>query len=231
MVRAIMAGNKTQTRRVMKPQPVKSQSGAWIWPQGDQTVLAGSPNPPPYGPAVGVSSCLCPYGQPGDLLWCKEAWGSFPRSSVDHNKTWWGDEPPFWGGVPQSRPHIVDPRNGGRDVIWKADGETDPPTFGVPYWWSNARFMPRWASRLTMRITDVRVQRVQDMNFYDWKADFAPTNLDVDKALASFTGHDYQLAHSKALWNSINAKRGFGWDINPWVWALTFERIANGATP
>jgi hypothetical protein len=91
--------------------------------------------------------------------------------------------------------------------------------------WRPSIHMPRWASRITLEITDVRVQRVQEMSYNDWCADFAPNAFQREQALATFVGSENQKRMSRELWDSINAKRGFGWDANPWVWAITFKRI------
>ena len=82
-------------------------------------------------------------------------------------------------------------------------------------------FMPRWASRITLLIKDIRVERVQDIS---------PSDA-CEEGIFTGSGHDcvvepplpYPVATFKVLWNSINAKRGYGWDVNPWVWVIKFE--------
>jgi len=75
--------------------------------------------------------------------------------------------------------------------------------------------MPRWASRITLELTDVRVQRLQEISAEDAVAEGCSALPDNGIALSRFTD----------LWNSINEKRGYGWGVNPWVWALTFKRL------
>jgi hypothetical protein len=78
--------------------------------------------------------------------------------------------------------------------------------------------MPRWASRITLEITGVRVERVQEISLDDCYAE--GILLTDEKRLSRL-----RFYYAK-LWDSINAKRGFGWDKNPWVWVLEFKRIA-----
>jgi hypothetical protein len=175
MVRAILDGRKTQTRRVITRV-------VWANPTYDaQTFMDINPvhraNP----------SGLCPYGDPGDTLWVRE---TFAKRYADAQR---------------------DPADG---IIYRADGG-----LAVEPRWTPAIHMPRWASRLTLRITAVRVQRVQDITAEDAHAEGilrGPTFGDRDI---------FDRALFAKLWDSINAKRGYSWDSNPWVWALTFERV------
>ena len=169
MVRAILDGRKTMTRRVMKPQP--------------------EDYPYHHGLAVYRVAKKCTYGVPGDLLWVRETWAS----DVD--------------GCPAGlsyRADHLDPRG---------DGPANPMR------WRPSIFMPRWASRLTLRITSIRVERVQDITEADARAegfkDVAGKYARGDEARIWFA----------ELWDDINAKRGFGWDANPWVWVVGFEQV------
>jgi len=160
MIRAILAGTKTQTRRVIKPQP------------------SGMDDHRRYLSVL--SDVYQKYGRPGDLLWVRETWG------------------PCEGGF-----------------CYRAD-ESDgaKPDDGR---WHSARFMPRFASRITLETTDVRVERVRDISEGDAMCEGAEAGLDV-------TATD----RFARLWDLINAKRGYGWDANPWVWVISFKRVAPG---
>jgi hypothetical protein len=89
--------------------------------------------------------------------------------------------------------------------------------------------MPRWASRITLEITDVRVQRVQEISEADATAEGVtlgePMRGLVNGEPGDIRVYDPRMAFS-FLWDSINAKRGYGWAANPWVWCLTFRRLA-----
>ena len=108
-------------------------------------------------------------------------------------------------------------------LIFAADG-ANVPTGDIPVGFSVNRrsapgmFMPRWASRLTLVVTDVRVQRVQDIAKADVVAE-GITGRDGSPLDDVHAGWHEPFAH---LWDSINAKRGYGWDANPWVVAITF---------
>lgn len=188
MVRAILRDEnpKTQTRRVIKPQPFLAIDGKWY-----QEAPGSYPQEHKYW--------KCPYGQPGDRLWVRE------RFQI---------RTPFTGDLASdiSNPH----------VLYYAD---DNERYRDRDKWKPSIHMPRWASRITLEITGVRVERIQDMNFYDWAADFCPSKLEQERALASFVGQKNMVDMAKTFWDSINAKRGFGWDTNPWVWVIEFKRV------
>ena len=140
---------------------------------------------------------LAPYAI-GDRLWCREYCA-------------------IWGGT-------------ARHVVYRAD-ENDAEWAkllhdrrnGAP-WVLHPRSMPRWASRITLTVTDVRVQRVQDI----WGQDFRAEGMHIAPGPPLSPRACEELKPEFAiLWNNLNAKRGFGWDTNPWVAAYTFERIDN----
>ena len=85
--------------------------------------------------------------------------------------------------------------------------------------------MPRWASRTTLEVTDVRVQRVQEISVQDVKAEGVWWQ---DILWPNHNARSKFIPRFRKLWDRINAKRGFPWDANPWVWALTFRRIDDG---
>ncbi|MBN8187575.1 hypothetical protein JF540_12830 [Salipiger thiooxidans] len=191
MVRALLEGRKTQTRRVLKPQPScdaiephRVHSNEFI-PWRDGEALASI-----------VTPCA-----PGDLLWVREAHALVPSSAFRMSE-----------GVMQA----VDPSDRDRACVYRERWERCAPR------WRPSIFMPRWASRLTLRVTDVRVQRVQEITEVDAKAEGvdAVTMDDVPRQAAMSRRSDFA-----SLWDSLNAKRGFGWDANPWVAAYTFEVI------
>lgn len=137
---------------------------------------------------------LTPKYQPGDILWVRETWCNISDWTC------------------------VDPSVGLPDgFIYKADwhARLEHPR------WRPSIHMPRAAARLFLRVTDVRVERVQDMPLFDvWDEGTPqmPGNLHSDGAVNQW---DFRY-----LWDALNAKRGFGWDVNPWVWAITFEQTA-----
>lgn len=202
MVRALLDGRKTQTRRIVKPPakwatrfPICKPSGMaagheiWWW-DGEFD-------------RVGASQ-TCPYGIPGDTLWVKETW--HPRAAQSD-----------WD----------------LDVRYAADGEIrtiKDGEFGERDWTMpkaaatgnvSPLFMPRWASRLTLAITDVRCERLQYISEADARAEGTqePSLRDLGGTLGQAAWSERQV-YSR-LWDHINGRGG--WDANPWVWALTFD--------
>ena len=151
----------------------------------------------------------CPYGVPGARLWCREAWGV--ASEYD-------DRPPS------------EIRAAGRKRIWyRADGSR-------PEWVSRTRspiHMPRWACRLVLEITEVRVERLTSISEEDARAEGAVFHnrggLGVSGWQHDNAGYVWGTAREsfRDLWQSINGKRpGCGWGDDPWVWCLTFRRVS-----
>lgn len=137
----------------------------------------------------------CPFGKPGDRLWVREAWG-----------------------VAESR---FAPR--GCTIRYRADGATGEVAgeSGLKYagkdmsfCWRPSIHMPRWASRLTLEITDIRCQRLQDISEEDAQAEGVQWNA----RMLPFS------VYFRDLWDSI-AKPGALWSDNPWVWAIRFQRV------
>lgn len=212
MVRAILDGRKTQTRRVIKPQPPESHEDPWLRKDG---VWISTYNEPPH--ILVDYEIKCPFGQPGDSLWVKEAF-AFP-SGRDNTKP---SQVPDWS------------------LIWyKSDGEirhkkrSPEARHGR---WRSSIFMPRWVSRITLKVTSIRVERVQDISEEDAQAEGVEATM-VDEVpngyLISDLGKTVLISAVEEfsfLWDSINAKRGHPWGSNPWVWVIEFERVDHDQT-
>lgn len=190
MVQALLAGTKTQTRRVVKV----TRRTEWLL-RGD---WADSFITNPGNKLLDE----CPYGTKGDRLWVKEAWAY--RLDMDHlNGTELYD-----AGV--------------REAWYWADGPgrcCNTGCNGAAGRVRAARFMPRWASRITLEITEVRVQRLQEISEADAIAEgcraVSMHSLDCDSIPPS--------REFAALWDSINGAGS--WSSNPWVWAISFRRV------
>lgn len=210
MVRAILSGRKTQTRRIVKPQP-----------PGYIDELHGNDlrGRAPYRIEHYETGCIlgsgfedddnvlyrCPFGVPGDRLWVRESF----RFTCDE----------------KSFSCVAYEADGtARQMLCLDGGDGDPigvgkacrPAIFESLKWRPSIHMPRWASRITLKVTDVRVQRVQDISEEDAIAE----GCQCAGVPASLTNRG---AFAK-LWDSINAKDGNGWAANPWVWAVTFKR-------
>ncbi len=209
MVRAVLDGRKTQTRRLVESH------GRWAcdiiqdWDEKDKSY--GPYYQDEYGDSQ-LSITLCPYGKVGDELWVRET----------IKATYFGDS---W-----QINYVAD----GLGVnLFKENIDVD-----TPLKYSKSRptipsiHMPRWASRIQLRIKDIRVERVQDITtdnvwaeginkeeYEEWREDVA--NIGVPLG----TTYEQPIDLFRNLWDSISAKRGYGWEINCWVWVIVFEVI------
>lgn len=214
MVRAILDGRKTQTRRVIKSPARNMQK------QGHEVIKRNPDNDPWYKDYIwsmrvdGGSWAdykherflqLCPYGAIGDKLWVRETFGSSIRNL---------------GGTPHEK------------LVYKADNPNEAYCYSsegaeIPIKWKSPIFMPRWASRITLEITNLRVERVQDISCDDanaegvqaWVESFA--NREIYHENGNLKG--YPVTAYKRLWEQINGAGS--WDANPWVWIIGVKRI------
>lgn len=189
MVRAILDGRKTQTRRVVKDSAKHN-----VYLLGDN--------------ACGVLWDHCPYGQPGDRLWVRETWAHISR--CEHYN------------------HLHD----STEWLYKADGSSCVSK------WTPSIHMPRFASRILLEVTAVRVERLQEISRDDAiQEGIEHLHRDVDvptlnpwrNYLQGQPGEMIQHCSCprrsfQTLWDLINAKRA-PWDSNPWVWVVEFKRI------
>ena len=162
MIRAILAGGKTQTRRPIHPDIA--------------SVIGDSPDYVLY---------RCPFGQIGDRLWVRETWR---EEDLEPGKYWYRAD---WSD--RDLKELFQDQEGG---------------------WKSSRYMPRRASRVLLEITDVRVERVQDI-----------TNKDIESEGACSHACVTHRLNFSVLWDSCYSDRGLGWDANPWVWVISFKKI------
>lgn len=113
--------------------------------------------------------------------------------------------------IPKSKPSGTWIRYRAEDRDWDIEDK-----------WRSPVYMPRWASRITLEITDVRVERIQDVSIEDVLAE------GIKEVRGQHSGEYWREETGGKfvdIWDSINAKRGYGWSVNPWVWAITFRQI------
>ncbi len=225
MVRALLDPDhpKTMTRRVIKPgamwgdAPICSVSelGNGLFQlrsfPGDAWEIDDSTETDASAQVMGVP---CPYGKVGDRLYVREAVRADSVPSV------WSDLVIRYRADDSYR-HVNFDEYDGWDTL-PADK------------WRPALFMPRWASRLTLEITGIRVERVQDiseadavaegMTGYEWVD--PPKGYGFPPQMKSARLPQVQY---RRQWDALNAKRGYGWDVNPWVWVIEFRRLTEEA--
>ncbi|HEX5426525.1 MAG TPA: hypothetical protein VFW94_23460 [Candidatus Acidoferrales bacterium] len=217
-VREILAGRKTQTRRVIKrysdegvSTPASYYDGMFWFEDGDTMALE------------------CSYGGLGDRLWVKEPWslGKSHDERTPHE---------VWSHLQNTRQGVT--------VLYKAGGwksvapfERQEPVYPdnepMPEWAGKRRhamFMPRWASRITLEITDQRAERLQDIS----EKDIAAEGVHIPSPFVGVGSDGYPIESEhcdkdpwwfwQQTWDSINGEK-HPWSANPLVWALTFRRI------
>lgn len=239
MVQAILDGRKTQTRRVIKPQPIEKTCFG-ICEGSTHKANIGKVG---FGEENEVRSYIKTPYQPDDVLWVRETWCQLYEldgndQAIENTEKYYyaadGCNPTPFNHFPDE-----DGYNGDR---------------GCPRWKPSIH-MPRAAARIFLRVKDVRVERVQDISVEDvWRegidvGDVLPepdlrsmipmwdtlSKAKQNEYIAMWAKSHYFKCLDKAkeanrafseLWDSLNAKRGYGWDENPWVWVYEFERIA-----
>lgn len=198
MVRAILADRKVNTRRIVKlPPSYEAGEVGHADRCGDGWALYCDP-----GPSILLR---CPYGQPGDRLWVRETWRPDCRGNPGESDVrgihYRADD------TYQSRP---------RDLMLTIEGRMDSR-------WRPSIHMPRWASRLTLEVTSVDVERLQAITEEGAKAEgcgLRPGGQDTNAATTA-------RVRFENLWTEINGKReGADWASNPWVWVIGFKRVA-----
>ena len=194
MVRALLAGTKTQTRRIFKPERMTwDANGRYTTHamRGGELSITGSG---PFKPSSWLH--YCPYGQPGDRLWVRE---TFAR--IDG----------------QTRPWI--------ETDYQATythGDRLGDTLGIKKRWTPSIHMPRHASRITLEVTGVRVERLQDIDLADALAEGIS---DTGALILDSAGNEQggPIAEYAVLWEQINGPGS--WDANPWVWVISFKKV------
>ena len=239
MVRKLLAGAKTQTRRVMRVQPRDwAPNPSFLTVDGEEPIT------------LSQLEARCPHGVPGDRLWVKETFYCDHVFVKDYELT------TNCGRVgPRVEPDRAKCEAEWRELIWY---EADAP-ISTGYWAERtppltpSLFMPRWASRITLEITSVKVERVQDISEEDAIAEgIEPVEPVAGWSVFREDGGSYWTGQSEepmrgvdgvrdfvrgkplfgrtageqyaALWDTLNGKRaGCTWADNPWVWCLSFR--------
>lgn len=195
MVRAILAGKKTQTRRVVKlPDFGQSKTNGYDWTYRDKRALWND---------ISNAQLLtkCPYGVVGDQLWVREGFRQELNLGYDKDGNW-----------PDAK--------GMFSYFYKADC-SNPEGWGAGVW-KSPLFMPRAASRILLEITNIRVERVQDISEHDAFAEGVEV-CDFERGLCA--EEEYSV-----LWTEIHGYDDQkGWNANPWVWVVEFKRVGGAA--
>ncbi|WP_324664144.1 hypothetical protein VLL09_04500 [Dehalococcoides mccartyi] len=230
MVRATLKEKeeKTQTRRTRGLEKINSCPDDWELVAVFQDGLARF-----YNHVTGKELTIkCPYGGYGDRLWVKETFQTFRKDTAEeaNNKFIAGQNLKSvndlieWGHMPSG--------HGELGVLYAADFGSwayDIDSDLSP--WRPSIFMPRWASRILLEITNIRIQRIQGITDEEAMAEGCPSEraLDTDGKTILYSGYKPTFWFSE-LWDSIYAKRGHGWEKNDWVWVIEFKRVVTDIT-
>ncbi|EDY8451024.1 hypothetical protein GQP35_004015 [Salmonella enterica subsp. enterica] len=203
MVRAILEGRKTQTRRPVKPQPELTERSGFSW----NGVVFGSGSDD-RETNRNFAHVKCPFGKPGDRIWVRETWAEAGASAPDLKL--------YRANYPAHVPTHY---------------ENVPPAEDVR--WTPSIHMPRWASRITLEIIDVRVERLHSISERDALREGLfqlPASgrycLQPGMQYFGMASHNAKEVYSW-LWASIYGEES--WAANPWVWVIEFKRVEGGA--
>lgn len=196
MVRAILDHKKWMTRRVMKPQPVGGIRYSIFTPSGLEDL---------HGQAIKQKYYA------DNVLWVREAWRTNDFQFIDGE----------WSASIQFKADMAD----GIRLRWREGDQNSYDRIG----WRPSIFMPKEAARLFLRVADVRVQRVQEIPNTDCIRE--GVNNECCRVCVHTGGSGCDQCNAlwtqyRNLWDKLNAKRGYGWDSNPWVWAVSFEVLS-----
>lgn len=211
MVRALLDGTKTQTRRALRPQPPQDAPMTHVGKYAPALVDRHGemyPGPDVFGVEFDDGSdgrwCLmCPYGAPGDRLWVRETLRNTPT-------------PKGWSYDADGEPVVLRRGDRAAAVSWAHHKVRDVCV---------SIHMPRWASRITLEITEVRVQRLHEISEEDAIAEGCE-RIDTDirgGAVTQEFDHDNPIMTYRRLWNSRNSVDV--WNTDPWVWVATFRTV------
>lgn len=234
MVRALLNGSKTQTRRIVRPQPLD--------PFTDRELPAG---------ARPDALSRCPYGQPGDRLWVRETWAYNGQASKNFGPkarrregfvSYAADGAKvthyFEEGLPLPSPRQHVPTQ--REDEDEFDFITRKDEYLHKYFrrWRPSIHMPRWASRIVLEVTGTRVERLDDISSEDAEAEGIRRvyGFDVPAAMGGLPEGTWSYPNEENLWwtSPVSAYRSLwvsingtgSWAVNPWVWVVSFRKLA-----
>lgn len=213
-VRALLVGQQTQTRRIMKTQALGPGQDNH---EGVHAFDVSANHLHGYKMmAMTDISYQCPYGKPGDILWVRETWRGpiVPESALAEYER---DPTPF--RLPEFCQYRADSNELGHHSMNDTEGEQ----FG----WQTAIHMPRWASRINLQITGVRAEKIQDISEDDIMAEGVQTDSHFlnNFFTMNMNSESPKEAYRKAWQKQYGAT---SWEVNPWVWVVEFQRVERG---
>lgn len=224
MVRAIIDGRKTQTRRLSGLEQINFNPDIWINDAvgtDDKERFTAS-----FESTITGSNFIasCPYGQPGDILWVRETWRKY--NLFDENGYFGADIIDFAADNPE--PMVMHDGDGFQMYNKKGQEKMIPFRPSI--------HMPKSAARIWLQVTDIRVERVQDISEADARAEGAEKgifrmgpNVEKGEFQLELNHHARFVEGFKFIWHQVNGAES--WDDNPWVWVITFRVLSTTGRP
>lgn len=220
MVQAILEGRKSQTRRQIKPQAMVDEKGRLIW----KNAPAGKTKEIEKGLPISYGlKDYCPYGRPGDLLWARETFRKYCKVD-EFGYTRYDQEVIEFAA---DNPPMINECDGDGCTMFKKDGTEKFIS------WRPSIFLPKEAARIWLQVTDVRVERLQDISEEDAKAEGVEK---IDDSIfcwrhygGKYAGCSTARNSFQSIWKSINGDES--WNINPWVWVISFNILSTSGKP
>jgi hypothetical protein len=209
----VLDGTKTMTRRTWGLEEINKNPDAWEHFGFDQAGRFSFR----WKGGERILNVRCPYGGVGDRMWGRETYchKADPITAIVSDTEFW---------YRASNPEVIKVDGDGFQEFRKDGWEASP--------WLSPMFMPRLASRILVEITELRVERVQEISEKDAKAEGASSIIWHGETAYAFKDN-LPLSTYKAgfanLWDSLNKKRGYGWDRNVWVWPIGFRLLPQPA--
>jgi hypothetical protein len=196
MVRAILEGRKTQTRRICKPGfSTENMSSEW---QEHYDVLGW----------VDIGNFIippCPYGQPGERLWVRETWQGYRQTSIEYDE---------WEEMQSPK----DRHDQHYSPVYRADNKNFPQK------WFPSIHMPRAFARIDLEITGIRIEMLCDISEQDcWAEGIDRSEVSPTQASTIYSDYAHPRRAYNLLWESINGRES--WEANPWVWVIEFKKL------
>ncbi len=207
MVQAILDLRKNMTRRLNNLEEINQEPERWSFKGLDFNFSKGILVAEFYDGHGRGRSIKCPW-QPGNLLWVRETWQCVKYDSMDGDLS-----------------YGVEFKDGARKYFEFDDNERYHQfgKFAFKEGWQPSIYLPKEAARIWLEVTNVRVERLQELTEEDAIKE-GVLSLG-DPSAESNWGIGFAKACFRKLWDSLNAKRGYGWDPNPWVWVISFKKV------
>lgn len=223
-VLALNAGRLTQLRRVVKPQPISqgmmSFGEAWEWNRGKEPWFAGVTEEQMRHPGYGLAY-FCPFGKPGTRLFGRETWCGVGKAGTDELD--WNEDGNTYRVAYRADGGYIQALDDDGAIKYRADGREASP-------WQSPVTMPQWASRFSLELTGVRVERAQEID------EMSCYNCGIDERIKGYNDAEHYMIGGSPIEGGSPAKFAYigqwkadngpgSWEANPFVWVVDVKRL------